>query len=226
MHQPSESRKSPSAKCNLSISTGRKSPGLEAALSLTLAQDGSAEKDQQTILGCDPRDKTKEQNIFWMSSSRAQELGPLTTMDSREFDINQRYNHTDEYVTATIPGRPPVYERSSSAPNLLSIMSGPALDKNAETARSDSNSTAIASQTCYQNPKPIQGSKLQKLQVSRKPLAPLVTHSRSGPQISPKQSSTTTLRSVAPDLPPNVSPKLLRSAARDISPDVPPKSPR
>ena len=89
---------------------------------------------------------------------------------------------------------------------MLSCISGPVLDENAEIDASDaiSSTTGLASEESSQNTTPRQGSPKQPL--SPKTLAPLVIPSTSAPlpQRSVWQNSTTKLRSgsTPPDVPP------------------------
>lgn len=113
-------------------------------------------------------------------------------------------------IPATIPGRPPLHERSISAPNswrqhvfgenMLGI-TGPALDEKAEIAISDTNPTLTASQASYQNSTPNQESG------SPKSLAPLIIPSTSAPQAQRPSGQSSTCRRRSGSTPPEVPPK-------------------
>jgi hypothetical protein len=124
---------------------------------------------------------------------------------------------------ATIPGRPPLHERSTSAPgnswrhhmyaeSMLSCLSGPVLDEKAELALSSggntpSTQTANSSKETLVNQPNKQRSASPKQPLSPKSLAPLVIPSCQS-NILIHQSSNCRLRSSDP--PPEVPPKSAR----------------
>ncbi|KAG9238424.1 Up-regulated during septation-domain-containing protein [Amylocarpus encephaloides] len=210
MHQPSESRKLhlfPSRE-KLSIgSTGRKSPDTtkEMAPQPTLPS-GTGEKER-SILGSALRSKSKdpkpkEQTLTRRRKVSVPELGPMTTVQEVAMD------------SPTIPGRPPLHERSISAPgnswrqhifgeSMLNFITGPALDENAEmTTPSDGSSGPTSnpsSTTGTASPSP------NRRPLSPKSLAPLVIPSNSAPQPQPltrRPSGRVRSESTPPEVPP------------------------
>ncbi|KAG0651923.1 hypothetical protein D0Z07_1252 [Hyphodiscus hymeniophilus] len=164
---------------------------------------GQAEKDRAG-LGGTVRTKPKEQTLIRRRKVSVPELGPMTTVQEIAMD------------SPTIPGRPPLHERSISAPgnswrqhvfgeSMLSCISGPALDENAEM---DTSETArlLGSEGSSQNIEPKQGSGSQKQPLSPKVLAPLLIPASLAPlpQRLVRQRSVSRLRSGSspPDVPP------------------------
>ncbi|KAL2071807.1 hypothetical protein VTL71DRAFT_13042 [Oculimacula yallundae] len=243
MHQPTEPRKYqlfPAAKEKLSITAGQKNGDAESSQSTAAGQNGTTEKDRSLLtntlrLGL----KTKEPAANRRRKpSMPAELGPMTTVQEVAMD------------SPTIPGRPPLHERSISAPgnswrqhvfgeSMLSCISGPALDENAETAISpdagsngqaqaniqlDSHifndkdiSQPLTAPTSYSARNKSRSSSPKLPPLSPKSLAPLVIPQSTcsqNQQTHTRQSSATRLRSRS------------GSVSHGSAPDVPPKSPR
>ncbi|TGO38353.1 hypothetical protein BHYA_0076g00040 [Botrytis hyacinthi] len=189
MHQPSEAPRKYSifpSKDKLSIGSDRQSP--ESSLSLALGEKHNIQK---------PKDLNKRRK------PSVTELGPMTTVHEVSMD------------SPTIPGRPPLHERSFSAPggkwrqhtygeSLVACIEGPILDENAEIENEINESNVLKRQRSNSNcrsksPRPL----------SPKSLAPLYIPSRNAP-MPPRirtQSSPSTLRS---PMPPQVPPKSAR----------------
>ncbi|KAF4624873.1 hypothetical protein G7Y89_g13296 [Cudoniella acicularis] len=190
MHQPSESRKLhlfPS-KEKLSIAAGRKSPDSEKAATQAMGQNGSGEKDR-SLLGSALRLKPKEQTLIRRRKVSVPELGPMTTVQEVAMD------------SPTIPGRPPLHERS--------------INENAELAVSQSSPVQANNPSDGQSSSHRAGSASPKGRpLSPKSLAPLVIPSTSTlqPQRLNRRPSTTRLRSGS--TPPDVPPKSARMQDR------------
>ncbi|TVY73184.1 hypothetical protein LSUE1_G008561 [Lachnellula suecica] len=222
MHQPSEPRKYQlfPQRERASTSTGRKSPESETASTQAFpsGQNGMGEKER-SILGLGsafklkPKDqKPKEQSLVRRRKVSVPELGPMTTVQEIAMD------------SPTIPGRPPLHERSISAPgnswrqhmfgeSMISCISGPALDENAEMGIIDSVSQQGQANNSGENSSRSTSPKRQPL--SPKSLAPLVIPSSSAPQPRlTRRPSNTRLRSGS--TPPDVPPKSARM--KDNSP--------
>ncbi|KAE9378448.1 hypothetical protein N431DRAFT_501086 [Stipitochalara longipes BDJ] len=218
MHQPTEPRKYQlfPTKDKLSITAGQKNADAEQSQSqsTTMGQNGSSEKDR-SLLGTALRLKPKEQTLIRRRKVSVPELGPMTTVQEIAMD------------SPTIPGRPPLHERSISAPgnswrqhvfgeSMLSCISGPALDESAEMAISADSANAPAEaniqQGSQQNSQSFSASSSSnarsaspKQPLSPKSLAPLVIPSPSQAQrIITRKPSGTRLRSGSnpPDVPP------------------------
>ncbi|TVY46722.1 hypothetical protein LOCC1_G002850 [Lachnellula occidentalis] len=209
MHQPSEPRKYQlfPQKDKASVAAGRKSPDSDKTSIPNQAarQNVTAEKDR-SILGSALRLKGKgEQTLIRRRKVSVPELGPMTTVQEAAMD------------SPTIPGRPPLHERSISAPgnswrqhifgeSMLSCISGPALDENAENTEmsiSDSGKSQGRNRAGSSSPK--------QRPLSPRSLAPLIIPSTSSPQPqqrSIKKISNTRLRSES--TPPEVPPKSAR----------------
>ncbi|KAF7952481.1 uncharacterized protein EAE97_001978 [Botrytis byssoidea] len=189
MHQPSEAPRKYSifpSKDKLSIGSDRQSP--ESSLSLALGEKHNVQKPKEL-------NKRRKPSVT--------ELGPMTTVHEVSMD------------SPTIPGRPPLHERSFSAPggkwrqhtygeSLVACIEGPILDENAEIENEIHESNVLKRQRSNSNcrsksPRPL----------SPKSLAPLYIPSRNAP-VPPRirtQSSPSTLRS---PMPPQVPPKSAR----------------
>ncbi|TEY49949.1 hypothetical protein BOTCAL_0281g00070 [Botryotinia calthae] len=188
MHQPSELPRKYSIfpKEKLSIGSDRQSP--ESSLPLVLGEKHNIQKPKEL-------NKRRKPSVT--------ELGPMTTVHEVSMD------------SPTIPGRPPLHERSFSAPggkwrqhtygeSLVACIEGPILDENAEIENEINESYGLKRQRSNSNcrsqsPKPL----------SPKSLAPLYIPSRNAP-MPPRirtQSSPSTLRS---PMPPQVPPKSAR----------------
>ncbi|KAH8676766.1 Up-regulated during septation-domain-containing protein [Tricladium varicosporioides] len=211
MHQPSGSRKLhlfPS-KEKLSIAAGRKSPDQEKASTQAMGQNGSGEKDRSLLgsaLGLKPKEQKKEQTLIRRRKVSVPELGPMTTVQEVAMD------------SPTIPGRPPLHERSISAPgnswrqhvfgeSMLSCITGPALDENAELGVSQFGTSPAQANSDGQSSSYRAGSASPKHRpLSPKSLAPLVIPSTSAPQPQRlgRRPSNSRLRSgsTPPDVPP------------------------
>ncbi|TVY29226.1 hypothetical protein LHYA1_G002931 [Lachnellula hyalina] len=213
MHQPSEPRKYQlfPQKDKTSVAAGRRSPegrkspesDKTSIPSQSAGQNVTVEKDR-SILGSALRLKGKgEQSLIRRRKVSVPELGPMTTVQEVAMD------------SPTIPGRPPLHERSISAPgnswrqhvfgeSMLLCISGPALDENAELAISDIGKTqGRRNRADSSSPKP--------RPLSPRSLAPLIIPSTSSPQPQQrfiKQISNTRLRSES--TPPEVPPKSAR----------------
>jgi hypothetical protein len=224
MHQPTEITRKyqlfPS-KDKPFIQTGRRSPESEKT---TLPAVGTSNNiPTQPILGTAMRLKAKEQSLIRRRKASVSELGPMTTvqevaMDSREYPSRRLGDQILTRMLATIPGRPPIHERSISAPGqnswrqnifgdtMLSRIAGPALDEKAEI-------TSIERRAESPAPIPLRrrrsGSPRQPM--SPKSLAPLVIPSSSLSKSFDvdKQTSTSSHR-LSEDSPPSVPPKSAR----------------
>ncbi|KAH9217734.1 Up-regulated during septation-domain-containing protein [Leptodontidium sp. 2 PMI_412] len=245
MHQPTEPRKYqlfPAAKEKLSIAAGQKNGDAESSQSTATGQNGTNEKDRSLLtnalrLGLKPKEQTVNRR---RKPSMPADLGPspMTTVQEVAMD------------SPTIPGRPPLHERSISAPgnswrqhvfgeSMLSCISGPALDENAEMAISpDSGSNGQAQANMQLNsqnfddedisqplPAPTSYSSRNKSRsaspkqqpLSPKSLTPLVIPQSTCSQPQQRlaqQSSTSRMRSRS------------GSGSYNTPPDVPPKSAR
>ncbi|CZS92020.1 uncharacterized protein RCO7_10774 [Rhynchosporium graminicola] len=238
MHQPTEPRKYqlfPVAKEKLSIAAGQKNSDGESSQGTTTGQNGTTEKDRSLLTNA-VRLKTKETAATRRRKpSMPAELGPMTTVQEVSMD------------SPTIPGRPPLHERSISAPgnnwrqhvfgeSMLSCISGPALDEEAEMAISSvsgSNGQAQAniqpdSQVFDEDisqplPAPSSYSARNKSR-SASPSLPLLSPKSLAPLVIP-QSSQSHQRHTR-----QTSVSRARSRPRSVRcgspPDVPPKSPR
>ncbi|KAK0109331.1 hypothetical protein ONS96_003150 [Cadophora gregata f. sp. sojae] len=242
MHQPTEPRKYqlfPAAKEKLSIAAGQKNGDTESSQSTTMGQSGTNEKDRSLLtnalrLGL----KQKEQPLSRRRKpSMPTELGPMTTVQEVAMD------------SPTIPGRPPLHERSISAPgnswrqhvfgeSMLSCISGPALDENAEMAISpdsgsngqaqaniqldsqvfddEDTSQPLPAPTSYSFRNKSRSASPKQQPLSPKSLAPLVIPQSSSSQSQrlTRQSSNSRMRSRS------------GSGSCGTPPDVPPKSAR
>ncbi|TGO48754.1 hypothetical protein BOTNAR_0460g00060 [Botryotinia narcissicola] len=189
MHQPSEAPRKYSiypSKKKLSIGSDRQSP--ESSLSLALVEKHNDQKPKEL-------NKRRKPSVT--------ELGPMTTVHEVSMD------------SPTIPGRPPLHERSFSAPggkwrqhtygeSLVACIEGPILDENAEIENEINESSVLKRQRSNSYCR----SKSPRL-LSPKSLAPLYIPSRNAP-VPPRirtQSSPSTLRS---PMPPQVPPKSAR----------------
>ncbi|TGO23530.1 hypothetical protein BPAE_0129g00140 [Botrytis paeoniae] len=189
MHQPSEAPRKYSifpSKEKLSIGSDRQSP--ESSLSLALGEKHNVQKPKEL-------NKRRKPSVT--------ELGPMTTVHEVSMD------------SPTIPGRPPLHERSFSAPggkwrqhtygeSLVACIEGPILDENAEIENEINESKVLKRQRSNSNCR----SKSPR-SLSPKSLAPLYIPSRNAP-MPPRirtQSSPSTLRS---PMPPQVPPKSAR----------------
>ncbi|PVH80517.1 hypothetical protein DL98DRAFT_571819 [Cadophora sp. DSE1049] len=242
MHQPTEPRKYqlfPAAKEKLSIAAGQKNGDVESSQSTTAGQNGTNEKDRSLLtnalrLGLKPKEQPVNRR---RKPSMPTDLGPMTTVQEVAMD------------SPTIPGRPPLHERSISAPgnswrqhvfgeSMLSCISGPALDENAEMAISpDSGSNGQAqaniqleshifenedisqplpAPTSYSSRNKSRSASPKQQPLSPKSLTPLVIpqSTSSQPQKLTRQSSTSRMRSRS------------GSGSYGTPPDVPPKSAR
>ncbi|KAL3424115.1 hypothetical protein PVAG01_03396 [Phlyctema vagabunda] len=197
MHQPVESRKFtlfPAAK-DKAAATGAARKVSDPEPILTQPQTGDTKMA--------PRQKAKEQTLVRRRKVSVPELGPMTTVQEVAMD------------SPTIPGRPPLHERSISAPgnswrqhmfgeSMISCISGPALDENAEMLMEEEILDG------YFHTRPASTSpRLPPL--SPKVLAPLVI-----PKITSKQ----------PRLRSRSSSNRLHIDSAGTPPDVPPKSAR
>ncbi|KAF7954612.1 hypothetical protein EAE96_005731 [Botrytis aclada] len=188
MHQPSEAPRKYSIFPKEKLSTGSDRQSPESSLSLALGEKHNVQKPKEL-------NKRRKPSVT--------ELGPMTTVHEVSMD------------SPTIPGRPPLHERSFSAPggkwrqhtygeSLVACIEGPILDENAEIEHEINESNVLKRQRSNSNcrstsPKPI----------SPKSLAPLYIPSRNAPT-PPRirtQSSPSTLRS---PMPPQVPPKSAR----------------
>ncbi|TGO10771.1 hypothetical protein BTUL_0126g00250 [Botrytis tulipae] len=189
MHQPSEAPRKYSifpSKDKLLIGSERQSP--ESSLSLALGEKHNVQKPKEL-------NKRRKPSVT--------ELGPMTTVHEVSMD------------SPTIPGRPPLHERSFSAPggkwrqhtygeSLVACIEGPILDENAEIENEINESNVLKRQRSNSNcrsksPRPL----------SPKSLAPLYIPTRNAP-MPPRirtKSSPSTLRS---PMPPQVPPKSAR----------------
>ncbi|KAH7350591.1 Up-regulated during septation-domain-containing protein [Rhexocercosporidium sp. MPI-PUGE-AT-0058] len=243
MHQPTEPRKYqlfPAAKEKLSIAAGQKNGEAESSQSTVAGQNGTNEKDRSLLtnalrLGLKPKEQAVNRR---RKPSMPAELGPMTTVQEVAMD------------SPTIPGRPPLHERSISAPgnswrqhvfgeSMLSCISGPALDENAEMAISpDSGSNGQAqaniqetsqffddedisqplpAPTSYSSRNKSRSASPKQQPLSPKSLTPLVIPQSTSTQPQQRlnrQSSTSRMRSRS------------GSGSSGSPPDVPPKSAR
>ncbi|KAF7908260.1 uncharacterized protein EAF01_004015 [Botrytis porri] len=185
MHQPSE------APRKYSIFPSKEKPSI-----------GSDRQSPESSLG-EKHNVQKPKELNKRRKPSVTELGPMTTVHEVSMD------------SPTIPGRPPLHERSFSAPggkwrqhtygeSLVACIEGPILDENAEIEHEINESNFFKRQRSNFNcrsksPKPL----------SPKSLAPLYIPSRNAP-MPPRirtQSSPSTLRS---PMPPQVPPKSAR----------------
>ncbi|KAF7889514.1 uncharacterized protein EAF02_001929 [Botrytis sinoallii] len=206
MHQPSEAPRKYSIfpKDKLSIGSDRQSP--EPSLSLAIGEKHNVQKPKEL-------NKRRKPSVT--------ELGPMTTVYEVSMD------------SPTIPGRPPLHERSFSAPggkwrqhtygeSLVACIEGPILDENAEIENEINELNVLKRQRSNSNcrsksPKPF----------SPKSLAPLYIPSRDAP-MPPRirtQSSPSTLRSpVPPQVPPKSARMMEQSPYHRSSPFTPSSS--
>lgn len=249
MHQPTETRKYQlfPVKDKLSIAAGQRTQSADPLQSTAAAgQQGTNEKERP--LPASALRLKKEQSINRRRKASIPELGTMTTvqevaMDSRKSNARVRRlpSHADGTPLATIPGRPPLHERSISAPgsswrqhvfgeSMLSCISGPAPDENAELAIEPENgdntqaeADMLLEDVCQPLPSPTaylvrshnsSRSNSPKAIHSPKSLTPLVIPASTSqqPQRLNQQSSAFRLR------PGNV------DEGCDTPPDVPPKS--
>ncbi|APA11955.1 hypothetical protein SS1G_05511 [Sclerotinia sclerotiorum 1980 UF-70] len=210
MHQPSEAPRKYSIfpfKEKLSISSNRHNPSTESASTSVSGEKHNTQKSK------DPS-KRRKPSIT--------ELGPMTTVHEAAMD------------SPTIPGRPPLHERSFSAPggkwrqhtygeSLASCIEGPTLDEGAEI---DSHFNEVNNfKKQRSNSKSRSRSPYQPL--SPKSLAPLVIPSRNAPmpQRVRTKSSPSTLRSpTPPQVPPKSARMMEQSPHHKCSPFTPSSS--
>ncbi|CZR60688.1 uncharacterized protein PAC_10584 [Phialocephala subalpina] len=236
MHQPTEPRKYQlfPAKDKLSIAGGHRSADAEQSQSTGMGENGTNEKDR-SLISTALRLKTKEQPIVRRRKASITDLGPMTTVQEIAMD------------SPTIPGRPPLHERSISAPgnswrqhvfgeSMLSCISGPLLDENAELAISmDSNTGAQANIPGEIPPQHFNSTlpqsrsaspKHRKEPLSPKSLAPLVIPQSSSARLA-RQNSYSRLRSVSESCgtPPDVPPKSARMKESSPHPRASPYTP-
>lgn len=222
MHQPTEPRKYQlfPAKEKLSIAGGHRHADAEQSQSAGSGENGTNEKDR-SLISTVQRLKPRDQSITRRRKPSISELGPMTTvqeiaMDSREYRFSMLVDIKLISFPATIPGRPPLHERSISAPgnswrqhvfgeSITSCISGPLLDEEAELAISSGSSSSSGVQARSTTP---------KQPLSPKSLAPLVIPTSSN-RLG-RQSSFSRLRSVSESNPPDVPPKSARM--KDSSP--------
>ncbi|KAJ8066880.1 hypothetical protein OCU04_004263 [Sclerotinia nivalis] len=207
MHQPSEAPRKYSIfpfKEKLSISSGRQSPSPESALTLASGEKHNIQK---------PKDLSKRRK------PSITELGPMTTVHEVAMD------------SPTIPGRPPLHERSFSAPggkwrqhtygeSLASCIEGPTLDEGAEIDNEVNEPNDLKRQRSnFKN-----RSRSPNQPLSPKSLAPLVIPPRNAPmpQRVRTKSSPSTLRSPTP---PQVPPKSARMMEQSPHPKCSPFTP-
>ncbi|KAB8294820.1 hypothetical protein EYC80_006781 [Monilinia laxa] len=191
MHQPSEAPRKYSifpSKEKLSISSGRRSPNIDSESTFTSG-------DKQNI------QKPKELNKRRKPSLT--ELGFMTTVHESAMD------------SPTIPGRPPIHERSFDAPggkwrqnkygeSLVTCIEGPTIDEGSEADNKNNVSNNLKRQRSNSKNRPHSPHPL-----SPKSLAPLLIPSKNTPkpQRVRTHSSPSTLRSPTP---PQVPPKSAR----------------
>ncbi|KAE8453894.1 hypothetical protein EG329_007670 [Mollisiaceae sp. DMI_Dod_QoI] len=226
MHQPTEPRKYQlfPAKDKLSIAGGHRNGDAETSQSTGAGENGTNEKDR-SLIATALRIKPKEQPIVRRRKPSISELGPMTTVQEIAMD------------SPTIPGRPPLHERSISAPgnswrqhvfgeSMLSCISGPLLDENAELAISTGSNTGVQASIPGNQPPPHSTqarSVSPKQPLSPKSLAPLVIPSSS--HRLARQNSSTRLRSVSESTPPDVPPKSARMKESSPHPRASPYTP-
>src|ERR1700728_3543139 len=228
MHQPSETRKYQlfPAKDKLSITPGRNSPDPEQAFALAMSQSSTV--PDRPFIGTTMRVKIKEQSLLRRRKPSVSDLGLMTTvqeiaMDSRESFLVSNYEQALNNA-ATIPRRPPLHERSASAPGYHSWQRnmsgdtkvGPVLDESVETNSVDAAANKQESIGLHRRSR----SGSPKGLLSPKSLAPLVIPSSTGPipqRIVTKKQSSITVDSPA-DMPPNVPPKSARMLEDKFSP--------
>ncbi|KAF7870584.1 hypothetical protein EAF04_004328 [Stromatinia cepivora] len=210
MHQPSDAPRKYSIfpfKEKLSISSGRQSPNPESALTLASGEKHNISK---------PKDLSKRKK------PSITELGPMTTVHEVAMD------------SPTIPGRPPLHERSFSAPggkwrqhtygeSLASCIEGPTLDEGAEIENGVNEPNDLKRQRSNSNRR----SRSPNQPLSPKSLAPLVIPSRNAPmpQRVRTKSSPSTLRSpTPPQVPPKSARMMEQSPHHKCSPFTPSSS--
>lgn len=229
MHQPLESRKYQlfPQKDRALLAAGRRSPESETASTQAQAtgQSGSGEKDR-SVPGGALRTKPKEQTLIRRRKVSVPDLGPMTTvqevaMDSRGFSSQYQRLVVLIAFLATIPGRPPLHERSISAPgnswrqhmfgeSMLSCISGPAFDENAEMGILDSENTQGEANGNYQPSHRTNSASPKRQPLSPKSLAPLVIPVTSAPQPQRLMRQTSSNRLRSGSSPPDVPPKSAR----------------
>ncbi|KIN06348.1 hypothetical protein OIDMADRAFT_99080, partial [Oidiodendron maius Zn] len=179
MLQPAEPRKYQifPPKEKPSLVSGRKTPEWDSTSSS--GQYRSLDKDR-TKLGTALRLKTKDQPLLRRRKISMTEIGAMTTVQEIPMD------------SPTVPGRPPLHERSNSAPgnswrqnvfgeSMLSGVSGPAFDELAElTAENMASVQGQASNSRSATPKPLE-MPVQRQPLSPKSLAPLIIPHSSAP---------------------------------------------
>ncbi|PQE04741.1 PIF1 helicase protein [Rutstroemia sp. NJR-2017a BBW] len=204
LHQPSDPRRYNifPAKEKVATSSGRHSPSVDELSTLPMDQ---GEKDKHNI------QRPKELSLNRRRKPSVTDLGPMTTvqenpMDSRECLILGYTGLVLIQLLATIPGRPPVHERSTSAPGT----------RWRQNTHGESLSTCIEGPATYMEKDQVQsGSRTRSTSdslrqpLSPKSLTPLVIPTRKGN--SPQRVQV------------NTSPSALKSPP---PPEVPPKSAR
>ncbi|KAF8849322.1 hypothetical protein BDZ45DRAFT_663315 [Acephala macrosclerotiorum] len=236
MHQPTEPRKYQlfPAKDKLSIAGGHRSADAEQSQSKAAGENGTNEKDR-SLIATALRLKPKDQPIVRRRKASITDLGPMTTVQEIAMD------------SPTIPGRPPLHERSISAPgnswrqhvfgeSMLSCISGPLLDENAELVISTDSNTGVQANipgdipsSHFSSTVPQSRSaspKHRKEPLSPKSLAPLVIPSSTSTRL-PRQNSHSRLRSVSEScgMPPDVPPKFARMKESSPHPRASPFTP-
>ncbi|KAG9247973.1 Up-regulated during septation-domain-containing protein [Calycina marina] len=206
MHQPQEhqTRKYQlfPSKESLTIKSGKRSPEQEGNSS-TMAAPSGTERDRPPTCTTS-RPKIKDLNLLRRRkiSGSVPELEPMTTVQEIAMD------------SPTIPGRPPMHERSISAPgggggswrqnmfgeSMVSLIAGPAFDESAEIALEGQTKSRT------KTPRP---TTPPRQPLSPRMLAPLVIPTTSGPV--PKLSRQLSSSPVRPSTkPPEVPPKSAR----------------
>lgn len=205
---------------------GRLSPSPEAENVDSLGSNFTGEKERLAAVAS--RMRLKDPPFARRRKISVPELGPMTTvqevtMDSREIQsspINSSHTGLTDHGVATIPGRPPIHERSISAPGtswrqnafgeaMVSFISGPMIEEPAEITSEDPKPKPRA-----ETPTMKSRSNSPKQPLSPKVLTPLIIPSNSTSQQPIQQCTLTRKRSES--TPPEVPPKSARMLDRGV----------
>lgn len=202
-------------KEKVSLASGRKTPDWD---STSASSYKSLDKDRSKLVS-NLRLKTKDQPLLRRRKISITEIGAMTTvqeipMDSRElcFPINLCLNLSQQ-ILATVPGRPPIHERSSSAPGnswrqhvfgdtMISGVSGPVFNESNETVALNAGNTQGQTSDCTSATTKALEPPVQKLPLSPKSLAPLIIPSSSAPLPRLAEQESKGDETPGPDVPP------------------------
>ncbi|RFU32327.1 hypothetical protein B7463_g4020, partial [Scytalidium lignicola] len=207
MLQPAEQRRYQLfPKDKLSIMPDRLTPSPDPEHLNSSASNAPGEKDKSA--GGALRMRSKDQSLVRRRKVSVPELGPMTTVQEISMD------------SPTIPGRPPIHERSISAPGtswrqhvfgeaMVSFLSGPMMEELAEMGSSDPKLSDPKPKPKADSPTTTSRSNSPKQPLSPKVLAPLIIPPSTSASPRPFQSYSAT-RQRSESTPPEVPPKSAR----------------